>query len=103
MKQLFIGLDVHKKTWAVTIQEDHLVLKRFTIEADADLLTGYVSRHFPGYQVQCCYECCCCGYHIYHSLTAAGRSNQKGNRLNYFSADRNTFVLHQQLAAIKHL
>jgi transposase len=72
MKQLFIGLDVHKKTWAVTIQEDHLVLKRFTIEADADLLTGYVSRHFPDHQVQCCYECCCCGYHIYHSLTAAG-------------------------------
>jgi hypothetical protein len=47
MKQLFIGLDVHKKTWAVTIQEDHLILKRFTIEADADLLIGYVTRHFP--------------------------------------------------------
>lgn len=72
MKQLFIGLDVHKKTWAVTIQEDHLILKRFTIEADAGLLIGYVSRHFPHHRVQCCYECCCCGYHIYHSLTAAG-------------------------------
>lgn len=72
MKQLFIGLDVHKKTWAVTIQEDHLILKRFTIDADADLLIGYVARHFPHHQVQCCYECCCCGYHIYHSLTAAG-------------------------------
>ena len=46
MKQLFIGLDVHKKTWAVTIQEDHLILKRFTIDADADLLIGYVARHF---------------------------------------------------------
>jgi transposase len=48
------------------------VLKRFTIDADADLLIGYVARHFPHHQVQCCYECCCCGYHIYHSLTAAG-------------------------------
>ena len=72
MKQLFIGLDVHKKTWAVTIQEDQLILKRFTIDADADLLIGYVAKHFPHHQVQCCYECCCCGYHIYHSLTAAG-------------------------------
>jgi transposase len=42
------------------------------MEADADLLIGYVSKHFPQQQVQCCYECCCCGYHIYHSLTAAG-------------------------------
>ena len=50
MKQLFIGLDVHKKTWAVTIQEEHLILKRFTIEADADLLIGYVARNFPHHQ-----------------------------------------------------
>ena len=72
MQQLFIGLDVHKKTWAVTIQEEHLVLKRFTIEAGADRLITYIDNHFPHHQVQCCYESCCCGYHIYHSLTAAG-------------------------------
>lgn len=72
MKQLFIGLDVHKKTWAVTIQEEHLVLKRFTIDADADILTSYVAKHFPKHQVQCCYESCCLGYHIYHALSTAG-------------------------------
>jgi transposase len=72
MKQLFIGLDVHKKTWAVTLQEERLVLKRFTTEADADVLIGYVSKHYPHHQVECCYESCCCGYHIYHSLSAAG-------------------------------
>lgn len=72
MKHLFIGLDVHKKTWAVTIQEQQLVLKRFTIEADADILIAYVSKHFPKHQVECCYEACCMGYAIYHSLTKAG-------------------------------
>jgi transposase len=72
MRQLFIGLDVHKKTWAVTLQEEKLVLKRFTMEADADTLIDYVSKHFPHHQVECCYESCCCGYHIYHSLSAAG-------------------------------
>jgi transposase len=41
MKHLFIGLDVHKKTWAVTIQEQQLVLKRFSMEADSDLLITY--------------------------------------------------------------
>ncbi|MGV3658282.1 MAG: hypothetical protein ACO1NX_10015 [Chitinophagaceae bacterium] len=51
MKQLFIGLDVHKKTWAVTIQEERLVVKRFTIEANAALLITYIEQHFPYHQV----------------------------------------------------
>jgi transposase len=72
MKHLFIGLDVHKKTWAVAIQEERLIVKRFTIEADADLLISYIHKHYPKHEVECCYESCCCGYHIYHSLTAAG-------------------------------
>jgi transposase len=72
MKQLFIGLDVHKKTWAVTIQEQQLILKRFTIEADAALLIAYVNKHYPDSAIACCYESCCCGYHIYRSLSQAG-------------------------------
>jgi transposase len=72
MKQLFIGLDVHKKTWYVTIREEHLVLKRFSMEANADSLIHYVSTHYTNSTVECCYESCCCGYHIYRSLTQAG-------------------------------
>ncbi|HEV7333634.1 MAG TPA: IS110 family transposase [Flavisolibacter sp.] len=72
MKHLFIGLDVHKKTWAVTIQEQQLVLKRFSMEADADLLIAYISKHYPQHDVECCYEACCLGFGIYHALTKAG-------------------------------
>jgi transposase len=72
MKQLFIGLDVHKKTWAVTIQEQQLILKRFSMEADSDLLISYISKHYPKHQVECCYEACCMGFGIYHELTKAG-------------------------------
>ena len=72
MRQLFIGLDVHKKSWAVTIQEQQLVLKRFSMEADADLLLAYVSKHYPACEVECCYEACCLGFGIYHALTKAG-------------------------------
>lgn len=72
MKQLFIGLDVHKKSWTVTIQEQQLVLKRFSMEADADLLVAYVSKHYLKHEVECCYEACCLGFGIYHALTKAG-------------------------------
>lgn len=49
MKQLFIGLDVHKKTGAVTIQQQ-LILKRFTREADAALLTGRIRSGSAGHR-----------------------------------------------------
>jgi transposase len=72
MKQLFIGLDVHKKSWSVTIQEGGVVLKHFSMEANADALIHFVQKHYPGYEVECCYESCCLGYHIYRNLQKAG-------------------------------
>jgi transposase len=72
MKQLFIGLDVHKKTWSVTLQQDKVILKRFSMEAKADTLIDYVGKHYKGYAIECCYEACCCGFHIYRDLSKAG-------------------------------
>jgi transposase len=72
MKQLFIGLDVHKKSWSVTIQEGQVVLKRFSMDANADALVHYIEKHFPSHQVECCYESCCLGYHIYRDLSKVG-------------------------------
>lgn len=72
MKHLFIGLDVHKKSWSVTIQQGQTVLKRFSMEANADALVHYVQKHYPNYEVECCYESCCLGYHIYRDLSAVG-------------------------------
>jgi transposase len=72
MKHLFIGLDVHKKSWSVTIQEAKVVLKRFSMEADAPSLIHYVEKHYPHYEVECFYESCCLGYRIYRDLSAAG-------------------------------
>jgi transposase len=108
MKQLFIGLDVHKKSWAVTIQEDKLILKRFSMEADADILTSYVSKHFPKHQVEYYYEACCLGYHIYHDLTKAGwevlvvnpGDIPKGNKQSTVKTDKvDSAYLAKQLAA----
>ena len=72
MKLLFVGLDVHKKSWAVTIRDENGVRKRFSMKANPAALISHIHLHFPGYAVECCYESCCCGYHIYRSLTAVG-------------------------------
>ncbi|QJD97735.1 IS110 family transposase [Mucilaginibacter robiniae] len=70
--QLFIGIDVHKKSWSVSIRTDLFEHKTFSMPSEPDKLIGYVNEHFKGYPVQCCYEASCCGFVAYRRLTEAG-------------------------------
>lgn len=70
--QLYIGIDVHKKSWSVNLRTDLFDHKTFSMEPDATQLFRYVDQHFSGYQVKCCYEACCCGYSPYRELSKQG-------------------------------
>lgn len=72
MKEVYIGLDVHKKSWSVAIHDEHGLLKQFSTEADASILIDYMRRNYESASVRCCYESGCCGYHIYRDLSSAG-------------------------------
>lgn len=72
MKHLFVGLDVHKKSRSITIQEGQAVLKRFSMDAHTEALVRYIQKHYPDSGVECCYESCCLGYRIYRDLSRAG-------------------------------
>ena len=43
-QNIFVGIDVHLKSWAVTILTDNLVHKTFTQPASADTLSNYLKR-----------------------------------------------------------
>jgi transposase len=66
--QLYIGIDVHKKSWSVNLRTDLFDHNTFSMNPDAAQLIRYVNQHFSGYQVKCCYEASCCGYTAYHEL-----------------------------------
>jgi transposase len=70
--QLYVGIDVHKKSWSVNLRTDLFDHKTFSMNPDAGELVRYVSQHFSGYQVKCCYEASCCGYSAYRKLSEAG-------------------------------
>lgn len=70
--RLFIGIDVHKKSWAVSIRTDLFEHKTFNMPSEPDTLIGYVNQHFNNYPVECCYEASCCGFIPYRQLTLAG-------------------------------
>ncbi len=70
--KLFIGMDVHKKSWTVHIKTDLFDYKTVTVPPSPDSLAAYVQKHLPGHEVTCCYEAGCCGYWIARNLQQYG-------------------------------
>ena len=66
--KLFIGMDVHKKSWTSRFKTDLFDYKTVTMPADPFVLRDYVNKHFPDHEVTCCYEAGCCGYWIARRL-----------------------------------
>ena len=62
--KLFIGMDVHKKSWTCHFKTDLFDFKTITMPAQSQVLYDYVSKNFPYHEVTCCYEAGCCGYWI---------------------------------------
>lgn len=62
LPKLFIGLDIHKKSWALHFRTDISDHKSLTIPADCEALYQYVSSNFPMHEVALTYEAGCCGF-----------------------------------------
>jgi len=70
--KLFIGIDVHKRSWKIHTATDLFDGSSLTIPPDAFSLKKYVDRHFKGYTVYCCYESGCCGFSHYRHFISFG-------------------------------
>ncbi|WP_339707606.1 IS110 family transposase [Algoriphagus aquimarinus] len=53
---LYIGLDVHKKNWAVSILSDHHELKTMSTDPNPDVLAKFLFKNYPGANYQAVYE-----------------------------------------------
>jgi len=71
-QDIFVGLDVHKKSWEVSIRTKDFEHKTFTQRPDPDLLVNYVRRSFPGARYHSAYEAGFCGFWIHDKLKAQG-------------------------------
>lgn len=69
---IYIGLDVHKKTWKITVLTKDFEHKTFCQNPDSDLLARYLHRNFPGATYRCAYEAGYCGFWICDRLNELG-------------------------------
>jgi transposase len=74
-KIVYMGIDVHKKTYCcVSICENEIV-KRDTMRASAEGLLHYMNKYFPGAIIHSAYEAGFCGFHLHRYLTQNGILN----------------------------
>jgi transposase len=70
--KLFIGLDIHKKSWTVFFRTDLFEHRGFTMPPEATQLLQYVQQNFPGYEVVITYESGCCGFSAARAFDSYG-------------------------------
>src|SRR5687768_17866887 len=68
---IFAGLDVDKKSMAVTFTDHGTMRKSLKLPYNAGHLLNYTRKHFPGQRVAFVYEAGPTGFGLYDELTAA--------------------------------
>jgi transposase len=74
-KTIFVGMDVHKKTYSVTAICDGAIVKRDTLKADPSILITYLKKRFGSGKIKTAYEAGFCGFHLHRALESSGIEN----------------------------
>lgn len=65
---LFLGIDVHKKSWKVAFYTRDTAFKTLSMEPDAQKLRKYLDKHFQGWNYFSVYEAGFCGFSVHREL-----------------------------------
>lgn len=71
-QDIYVGIDVHKESWTVTIRTSVGEFKTFRQFPDPDHLHRYLTRTFPGATFHAVYEAGFSGFWAYDRLTELG-------------------------------
>lgn len=69
---IYVGIDVHKKSWNISIMLNGITHKTFSQPPKTDILTNYLNKNFPKGDYICAYEAGFCGFWIQHDLEKKG-------------------------------
>ena len=70
--KLFIGMDIHKRSWKIHCCTDLFDGDTKSFAPNAKALSKYVDKHFPKHKVTLAYESGCCGYSAARAFQSFG-------------------------------
>jgi len=71
-QSFYVGIDYHKKSWAVTILSETYEHKTMSMNPDPELLSAYLNRNFPGGTFHAVYEAGFSGFGSCRKLNQLG-------------------------------
>ncbi len=74
-KKIYLGIDVHKATYAVTALCEKIVIKKATLSASPEGLVAFCKKFFPGATIESAYEAGFSGFHLHRVLEKNGITN----------------------------
>ena len=74
-KRVFIGIDVHKKSYTIAAICEGEVVKKATLPGERKRLLEYLSKHFSGAEFETSYEAGFSGFYLHRHLTKKGIKN----------------------------
>jgi len=74
-QEFYLGLDVHKRSWSVTIRSNNIVLKTFSMNPEPKELNNYMKKKYPHGKYYSVYEAGFSGYGIHRELEKLGFNN----------------------------
>jgi transposase len=74
-QNIYVGIDVHLKSWSVTVLSENSVLKKFSQGPDAAALFKFLFTNYPRASYHSVYEAGFCGFWIHRRLEKFGINN----------------------------
>lgn len=74
-QNIYVGIDVHLKSWTVSILSDHLHHKTFVQPPSPEALSSYLHAHFPNGNYLSPYEAGFSGFWAHYKLVEMGIQN----------------------------
>lgn len=105
-QKFYVGLDVHKTSWAVTIRSKGIQIAHFTQPPGPEMLARYLHRNFPGGSYHSAYEAGFCGTGFHEQLCKLGINNLLVHAADIPSTDKqkkNKTDLHDSRSIAEHL
>ncbi len=72
---IFIGIDVHKESWAVNLRHCHRELDKFSMNPSPETLAKHLRKNYPGAEYRSVYEAGFCGFWAHRRLCELGIQN----------------------------
>ena len=87
-QNIYAGIDVHKKSWKVSIYSEELHHKTFSQPPKPEVLSHYLDKHFPNGTFYSVYEAGFCGFWIHDELQTLGINSMVVNPADVPTTDK---------------